>query len=1159
MKSRQLLPAIALGVGLTVILFLLLSHPATVARANPGTYYVRAGATGDCLSITTPCGSVQEAINLATVSGDQVWIAAGTYTENLTITHSVELHGGWNTSFTVQNPTSTPTALDGRGEHNVRVENTLQQDQITIEGLTLRNGRDGIHIWSGNVTVENCTIVNMLKQGLEIDGGTVSISATQILTTQQGIEVDAGTVQVTKVRIAHARKEGLLIEGGGVVTFTNSIIEDCTEQGIQVDQGNVWIFNNYIHDVISDGIHVNGGSVSIISNTITAIQSDGIDTLGSQTISGNLVYNIVNRGIYAHDGMLNILNNTVRDTGRDAIRIANGMTVLIQGNRITNAGNDGIDARGMSVTVADNYINGTRDRGINAENGALTIVDNTIYNTDGDGIRTAGSSTQVEIRGNTVTTAGNDGIDARGDVIVISRNTVRGCADNGIRSEGDVSARIEANWMLDNGIGLAIRGAPIFAITNNVIGDHVTASVELTGTGSGTLYHNTLVGSGTGVQGTGLVVIDPLTVTLVNNIVVSHNVGISATAGATLVAYNTLLWANGDDPVGGSAMILAPPLFVAPAQQDYHLLPGSPAIDAGTADAGVSSDIDGEPRPIGDLPDIGADEFPAALSVTKQANPILVQPGAPLTYTIRVTNTGLVTLTATVTDVLPDHVSPTVTHVWTSTTLTPGAVWTETVVVTVDAGYVGPLVNVVQATSDEGAADIYTHTLAPDLQVTKKARSNGVMLGGLLTYTIYVTNTGNFGLNATITDVLPGSVIPIAPHTWTATIAAPGDVWTATLVVTVATDHTGPLVNVVQATSDEGATDIYTHTLTPDLEVVKRATPDMVNAGERLTYTIYVTNTGDFHLNATITDTLPVSITSARIPGGTIVLPGERIVWTPFIPAPGGVWTETVVVTVAEDYAGPLVNLVQVTTDEGATGTDTETSTVIKYSIYLPLVLRNYQPGVLQNTGFEGITCAPGSPPGWCWDNWTHDTHNGETHDNIFTPQGWVTWWREDGGYGQPEVKTIPRVPPFTGELERIRSGNYAVLLFTFYRLQNMGLYQVVTGLPPGATVQFSAYAHGWSCDSNDPIGYSCGDPWNQTFQVGIEPDGIADPFSSSIVWSAEQTSPDYYSLIGPITAQVGANGRAYVYLRSKTKWAYEHGDAYWDDTELIVQPLENG
>ncbi|NLE44734.1 MAG: LysM peptidoglycan-binding domain-containing protein [Chloroflexi bacterium] len=210
-------------------------------------------------------------------------------------------------------------------------------------------------------------------------------------------------------------------------------------------------------------------------------------------------------------------------------------------------------------------------------------------------------------------------------------------------------------------------------------------------------------------------------------------------------------------------------------------------------------------------------------------------------------------------------------------------------------------------------------------------------------------------------------------------------------------------------------------------------------------------------------------------------------------------------------------------------------------------------PNLLQNPGFEGLTCAPGSQPGWCNDNWTHETHVGRIHENIFTPQGWVTWWREDDKHGQPEVKTIPAVAPFIGEINRIRSGNYALLLFTFYRLQDMGVYQVVKGLEPGSTVQFSAHAHGWSCDSDSPMGRSCGDPWNQRFRVGIEPNGVADPFSPNIIWSPEQLAPDNYTFIGPVTAQVGESGTIVVYLRSQTKWAYKYADAYWDDASLTV------
>ncbi len=51
------------------------------------------------------------------------------------------------------------------------------------------------------------------------------------------------------------------------------------------------------------------------------------------------------------------------------------------------------------------------------------------------------------------------------------------------------------------------------------------------------------------------------------------------------------------------------PLFADPLRNDYHLLAGSPAIDAGVADASAApSDLDGRARVQGAAPDLGAFE-----------------------------------------------------------------------------------------------------------------------------------------------------------------------------------------------------------------------------------------------------------------------------------------------------------------------------------------------------------------------------------------------------------------------------------------------------------------------------------------------------------------------------------------------------------------------
>lgn len=65
--------------------------------------------------------------------------------------------------------------------------------------------------------------------------------------------------------------------------------------------------------------------------------------------------------------------------------------------------------------------------------------------------------------------------------------------------------------------------------------------------------------------------------------------------------------------LGGN--INANPLFVDPASGDYHLTPNSPCIDRGTNEGAITTDFEGDSRPLdgnGDTierTDIGADEY----------------------------------------------------------------------------------------------------------------------------------------------------------------------------------------------------------------------------------------------------------------------------------------------------------------------------------------------------------------------------------------------------------------------------------------------------------------------------------------------------------------------------------------------------------------------
>jgi len=197
------------------------------------------------------------------------------------------------------------------------------------------------------------------------------------------------------------------------------------------------------------------------------------------------------------------------------------------------------------------------------------------------------------------------------------------------------------------------------------------------------------------------------------------------------------------------------------------------------------------------------------LDLLKLADPEPARAGEPLTYTLYLTNTGSAPLTATVTDTLPAHVTPTGVLTWPIAALAADGVWTQTVVVTVEPTYLGTLTNVVQAETAQGEVALYRTRSevieTPKFWVSKQAHQDPVLAGTPLTYTILLGNMGNVSLTATVYDTLPEQVAAGGLLVWTAALP-PGEIWTKTFSVAVSSEYSGPLVNIVWVRAAEGAT-----------------------------------------------------------------------------------------------------------------------------------------------------------------------------------------------------------------------------------------------------------------------------------------------------------------------------------------------------------------
>jgi uncharacterized repeat protein (TIGR01451 family) len=449
-----------------------------------------------------------------------------------------------------------------------------------------------------------------------------------------------------------------------------------------------------------------GGGVYIITATATMSNNRVLDNTAD-----------CGGGMYLHSSDAIIKGNTI---ARNTANYCGGGVELDESAAIFS-GNT------ITANVADDIGGGINLSGSSARLVGNSIVSNTAYY--GGGLQMAAS--EATLIGNTF--------------------TLNTATYGGGLFDLNYSITLDGNTFMSNtasreGGGLLIHHSEALLV-NNLVADNQSHErgngLWIMGS-SARILHNTIAHN-KGADG-GISVIDepseegpiPSNVAMTNTILVGHAVGISVSGGST-VTVNGVLWHNTPITVFQAATATAmvqhqvegDPAFVDPDAGNYHLGPASAAIDKGV-DAGTTTDIDGESRPVGTGHDIGADEFPAALSVTKRANPGLAQAGVQLTYTIHVTNTGHVTLTATITDVLPDHVTATQSLIWTSQVITaPGGVWTKQFTVAVEAGYSEPLTNVVQVTTEEGIAGVYTETTHGAGMTTTVDPD----LGGVLVYT----------------------------------------------------------------------------------------------------------------------------------------------------------------------------------------------------------------------------------------------------------------------------------------------------------------------------------------------------------------------------------------------------------------------------------------
>jgi hypothetical protein len=372
--------------------------------------------------------------------------------------------------------------------------------------------------------------------------------------------------------------------------------------------------------------------------------------------------NTVNPGDTVNVAAGNYAGFNLTRSGTAAARITfagvPGQTKITAANPWNNL--DGINLEEASyVTVQGFTVNNMPRTGIRAVANDFVVIRNNSMDANGRWGILTGFSDDLVIENNVTTRSGAEHgiyVSNSGDRPVIRGNVSWGNRACGIHMNGDLSmgsygvtdgdgiisrAVVENNVLYDNGVGggsgINCDGVQDSTIRNNLIYNTHASGISLYQWDGGepskrnVVVNNTVLVSATGRWAMNIMN-GSTNNTVRNNILFSgHSFRGAMSAEADclpgLVSDSNVVESKFSTDGGGTGITLAQwraqtgndtrsiavsdpnTLFVNAAAGNYHLKPGSVAIDRGSWTNVPKTDYEGQPRPMGRAPDIGHDEF----------------------------------------------------------------------------------------------------------------------------------------------------------------------------------------------------------------------------------------------------------------------------------------------------------------------------------------------------------------------------------------------------------------------------------------------------------------------------------------------------------------------------------------------------------------------
>ncbi len=365
--------------------------------------------------------------------------------------------------------------------------------------------------------------------------------------------------------------------------------------------------------IVLPGTHRKGFSFSGRAVTVRSLDPASPDVVAStiiRTSSGPAVK------FEWGEGTDTILAGLTVESGSDCAIFCENSSPLIRNNVITCATGNGISSEGGSPEIRDNTITACSSP-IACDESSPLIIGNNIVDNDGAvrcylAFPTIMSNYIARNQQGAIwfTGTGGCGSPGRGFARIIG-NTVVDNQGTGIDCAG--TSVVEGNFILRNSSltdagGIDCVGRSIW-ITGNLVAENVGKPGGISAA-EAVIANNTIVNNrsprpgdqgGEETESVGIKADSRADIT--NCIVWGHDVDLAGCRAS----YSYFAGATGPKGVGD---IRQDPMFVDPADGDYHLLPTSPCIAAGWPRPEMPQfDIDLEPFPFNRRPDIGADQF----------------------------------------------------------------------------------------------------------------------------------------------------------------------------------------------------------------------------------------------------------------------------------------------------------------------------------------------------------------------------------------------------------------------------------------------------------------------------------------------------------------------------------------------------------------------